>query len=211
MSRLQEVYDLSTPIRSEAHYADEAFKGEQLAQAHIDSAEFHDCVFSRCRLVEAVLHRCRFVGCTFQRCDLSLAQVPETAFFSTRFEHCSLVGIDWTQSAWGSVGLGDPLDFFESAISHSTFIGLALQGIQIKDCVAHDVDFREADLARADFSGTDLAESLFLQTNLAQADLSRARNYRIDPAQNVLSGARFSLPEAMSLLYAMDIVLDEGL
>ena len=202
---------MSTPIRSGAHYSDEVFKGEQLAQAQVDSAEFHDCVFSRCRMVESILRECRFVGCTFQRCDLSLGQVPETAFFSTRFEHCNLVGIDWTQATWGSVGLGEPLAFLESAISHSTFIGLDLKGIQIKDCVAHDVDFREADLSRADFSGTDLADSLFLHTNLAQADLSGALNYRIDPAQNALAGAKFSLPEAMSLLYAMDIVLEEAL
>jgi uncharacterized protein YjbI with pentapeptide repeats len=99
--------------------------------------------------------------------------------------------------------------FFRSAISHSTFIGLCLRGIQIIDCVAVDVDFRETDLSQADFAGTDLAQSLFSDTHLTEADLSRARNYHIDPAQNVLRQARFSLPEAMSLLYSMDIVLED--
>jgi len=50
---------------------------------------------------------------------------------------------------------------------------------------------------------------MFGNTNLTEADLSRACNYRIDPAQNVLGQAKFSLPEAMSLLYSMDIVLVE--
>jgi fluoroquinolone resistance protein len=72
-----------------------------------------------------------------------------------------------------------------------------------------DVDFREADLRQADFGGTDLSQSLFGNTDLAEADLSRARNYRIDPAHNSLRQARFSLPEAMSLLHSMDIVLVE--
>jgi hypothetical protein len=36
------------------------------------------------------------------------------------------------------------------------------------------------------------------------------RNYRIDPGQNILKQARFSLPEAMSLLHSMDIVLVDG-
>jgi len=86
---------------------------------------------------------------------------------------------------------------------------LKLRRIQIQDCVAVDVDFREADLSQADFSGTDLSDSLFLVTDLTQADLSRARNYRIDPSQNVVKKAKFSLPEAMSLLYGLDIVLVE--
>ncbi|MGB9301543.1 MAG: pentapeptide repeat-containing protein, partial [Anaerolineae bacterium] len=96
------------------------------------------------------------------------------------------------------------------AISHSTFIGLSLQSVQIRDCVATDVDFREADLSQADFGSTDLSQSIFGNTNLSEADLSRARNYRIDPGQNVLKQARFSLPEAMSLLHSMDIVLVDG-
>jgi uncharacterized protein YjbI with pentapeptide repeats len=75
--------------------------------------------------------------------------------------------------------------------------------------MAADVDFREVDLFQADFAGTDLSESLFSNTNLTEADLSRARNYRIDPGQNVLTQAKFSLPEAMSLLYSLDIVLTE--
>jgi uncharacterized protein YjbI with pentapeptide repeats len=73
--------------------------------------------------------------------------------------------------------------------------------------VALDVDFREADLSQADFAGTDLSDSMFVNTDLTEADLSRARNYHIDPSQNVLRQARFSLPEAMSLLYSLDIVL----
>ena len=84
-----------------------------------------------------------------------------------------------------------------------------MTGIEIRDCVAMDVDFREADLSHSDFGGTDLSESLFRHTDLTEADLSRARNYHIDPSENVLRQARFSLPEAMSLLHSMDIVLVE--
>ena len=68
-----------------------------------------------------------------------------------------------------------------------------------------DVDFREADLSKADFSGTDLTGAQFGRTNLTGANLESARNYRIVPAENTLKGARFSLPEAMSLLSGLDI------
>lgn len=131
-------------------------------------------------------------------------------FTSTRFENSKSIGINWTRANWSNPIIGKPLSFIQSSISHGTFIALNLKGIQIKDCAAVNVDFREADLSQSDFSRTDLSESLFSNTNLSEADLSQARNYNIDPGQNMLKGAKFSLPEAMSLLYNMDISLSDG-
>ena len=205
----KETPNLSLPLGSHSHHADQTFRSVQLEQAEIVSTEFYDCTFVRCRFVESVFRYCRFVNCVFQRCDLSLVQVPESTFSSTRFEDSHVIGVNWTMARWPAGSLGEPLVFLKSALNHCTFIGLDLSGIEIRDCVATDVDFREADLARADFSGTDLAQSLFAHTNLTEADLSRATNYHIDPAQNILTQARFSLPEAMSLLVNMDIVLVE--
>lgn len=200
---------MNSSIDSQSDYTDQTFKevhpdGEQLV-----SSEFYDCTFVRCSFAGCIFRSCRFVNCTFEQCDLSLIQVPESTFSGTRFEDSKAVGIDWTQADWAAVGLGDPIGFSKCAISHSTFIGLSLKGFQVKDCIATDVDFREADLTKADFAGTDLSESLFLSTNLTEADLSTARNYHIPPEQNILKQAKFSLPEAMALLYSMDIVLTE--
>jgi uncharacterized protein YjbI with pentapeptide repeats len=197
-------------IGTQTRYTDQVFKQENLEQAQLVSSEFYDCAFIGCSFAEAVLRFCRFTNCTFQRCDLSLVQVPGSSFSLTRFEESKVVGIDWTRGDWAATGLGDPIGFFTCAISHSTFIGLSLRGIQIRDCVAVDVDFRETDLSQADFTGTDLSGSLFSNTNLTEADLSDARNYHIAPGQNVLTKAKFSLPEAMSLLYSLDIDLTEG-
>jgi uncharacterized protein YjbI with pentapeptide repeats len=198
---------MSSLTGTQAHHADQTFREAHVEQGELISSEFYDCVFFRCRFVEALFRSCRFVNCTFQRCDLSLVQVPQSTFSLVRFEDSTVIGVDWTQADWPTTGLGDPIGFFNSAINHSTFIGLRLRGIQIRNTAARDVDFREADLYRADFGGTDLSESMFINTNLAEADLSGARNYHIDPGQNTLTGAKFSLPEAMSLLYCMDIVL----
>jgi uncharacterized protein YjbI with pentapeptide repeats len=125
-------------------------------------------------------------------------------------EGSKIIGVDWTHADWSSTKLADPIRFFKCDISHSTFIGLSLKKVQIKDCAAKDVDFREVDLTGAVFTGTDLSESLFNGTNLTKADLSRSRNYHIDPGQNILKRTKFSLPEALSLLYSLDIVLTEG-
>ena len=191
------------------YYTDQVFKKVRLEQAHLTSNEFHDCAFAACSFVETIFQNCRFVNCVFQHCDLSLVQVPNCSFTATRFERSKVIGVNWTRAHWPATRLWDSICFSRCAISHSTFIGLNLQRVQIQDCVAVDVDFRDADLSQADFSGTDLSESLFLTTDLTGADLSRARNYRIDPSQNVVKKAKFSLPEAMSLLYGLDIILVE--
>ena len=202
--------DKPAMIRTGTYHADQVFKEHWLERAHFDSNEFQDCTFDRCTLVEATFQGCRFVNCVFRHCDLSLVQVPNCSFAVTRFEDSKVIGVDWTRADWPAARLLDPFGFFRCAISHSTFIGLSLPRVQFKDCVAVDVDFRETDLSKADFAGTDLSESLFSHTNLTEADLSSARNYDIDAGRNVLKRARFSLPEAMSLLYGLDIVLTEG-
>ncbi|MEA3341442.1 MAG: pentapeptide repeat-containing protein [Chloroflexota bacterium] len=196
-------------ICTETDYAGQTFKKIRLEQARLVSTEFHDCTFDRCSFAEAAFQSCRFVNCVFMRCDLSLIQVPKCSFVAVRFESSKVIGVNWTRARWSATKLGAPVSFSECAISHSTFIGLNLKRIQIRDCVAVDVDFREADLSQADFAGTDLSDSLFLGTDLAKADLSRARNYQIDPSQNIVKGTKFSLPEAISLLYNLDIILIE--
>ena len=190
-------------------YYDQIFKNFHLEQGEILSAEFTDCTFVQCSFEAAVLSNCRFSNCTFQDCNLNLTEISGSSFPSTRFENSKLMGINWTQGDWSRSGFSNLVGFFECVISHSTFIGLELKSIQMKNCVANEVDFRDADLSKADFRGTDLAKSLFGNTNLTEADFSQTRNYHIDPGNNILKHAKFSLPEAMALLYSMDIVLQE--
>ena len=201
---------MTVKISSEARYNDQEFKGLDLDGTRIALSEFIDCKFIDCSFVESVFKKCRFVNCDFKHCDLSLSKVPGSLFNYTCFENSKIIGVNWAQADWPISDLGQLISFLKSAINHSTFIGLSLKNIQIIDCTAVDVDFREADLSKSDFSGSDLSESLFIHTNLSEADLSQARNYLIDPGLNDLKKAKFSLPEAMSLLYNMDIILTGG-
>ena len=201
---------MSALIRTHTHYAEQTFKEIRLEQGEFVSNEFHDCTFIQCSFAGSVFRRCKFANCVFQQCDVSLVRLPDSSFSATRFDDSKIIGVNWTDALWPATKIWEPIHFSKCVVNHSTFIGLDLKGIHITDCIAEDVDFREANLSQADFSGTDLSDSLFINTNLAEADLSRARNYRIDAGQNVLKKAKFSLPEAMSLLYGLDIVLTDG-
>jgi uncharacterized protein YjbI with pentapeptide repeats len=197
-------------LQSGFTYEDEKFENLKLDGVKVDGSSFIDCIFEGCSLVETVLQSCRFQRCTFLDCNLSLAEIPASEFGSMRFKRSKLVGIDWTKAKSNPASLGKPLYFEASSLNHSTFIGLDMQKVQFIECIVHEVDFRETDLTRAQFIQTDLQGSLFMDTILRAAHFHSARNYNIDPVKNDLSGARFSLPEAMSLLYALDIKLIEG-
>lgn len=189
------------------YYADQTFQGIVWERSQMVSVEFDECTFIDCSFVESHFVSCKFSECTFQRCDLTMAQLTGTLFAGPVFEESKLVGIDWTLAAWPPLRLQNTLRFSRCAMGHSTFIGLKLSRMQLTGCTAANVDFRESDLSKADFTGTDLAGSMFHHTELAGADLSRAKNYQIRPADNNVKGARFSLPEAITLLHHMDIKL----
>lgn len=200
---------MNTEIKSKNHYSDQTFTRTGFEKEVLTSCEFNNCRFIQCKFVECTFRNCRIVNCEFEGCDLSLAQFPGVVFAKVRFENSKLLGVDWTIADWTAIRLGDPIGFYHCALNHSIFIGLDLKGLQVRDCPAIGVDFRDADLSKANFGGSDLEESIFINTNLSEADLSEARNYQIKPGQNNIKKAKFSLPEALSLLYNLDIIIEE--
>jgi uncharacterized protein YjbI with pentapeptide repeats len=75
-------------------------------------------------------------------------------------------------------------------------------------CEAKEVDFIETNFSHGDFKNTDFEKSRFFKTNLTGADFKGAINYSIDVKNNIIKNARFSLPEALSLLSSLEIILD---
>lgn len=198
--------DLSSAQRE---YDSQEFKGLALRGGTLAGREFVSCVFVKCSFRETAFDDCTFQDCVFRGCDLSLAHFKQCSFSSTRFEDSQLVGIDWTQAAWAKRFLREPVHFVNCALNHSVFAGLNLKGVSIARCVARDVDFSECDLSRADCTLTDFFESRFQHTDLTEADFTGATNYVIAAHLNTLKKTKFSLPEAMSLLFGLDIVLTE--
>ena len=196
---------MKEPVMSKGKYVERTFETVDSAGSEIAAAEFRECRFVRCCFSESVLRACVFDECVFVECDLSLVKLPHSVFSATRFEDSKIIGVNWTEARWPRLRLLVPVRFEKCVISHSTFLGLNLKGVRFTECIAKDVDFRETDLSTADFSGTDLTGAQFGSTNLTSANLRSARNYSIVPSENTLKGARFSLPEAMSLLSGLDI------
>jgi uncharacterized protein YjbI with pentapeptide repeats len=91
----------------------------------------------------------------------------------------------------------------------SSFYRVKLKNTKFKDCALLEVDFTEADLSNAIFENSDLAGAIFDNTILEKADLRSAFNYAIDPQQNRIKKARFSMAGISGLLYKYDIQIED--
>ena len=195
-------------IQSKAEYLDKVFTNINVSKTHLTHSAFEGCQFKGCDLSDTTIEHCKFVDCEFISCNVSMAQFKFSAFSEVVFDDSKLVGINWTQVKWPNIRLTSPIKLYRSNISQSSFYDLELTEISIEDCKAHEVDFREADLSCGIFSQTDFSGSLFMHTKLHGADFRDAINYYIDPNQNEINKAKFSMPDAINLLQAFDIEIE---
>lgn len=163
---------------------------------------FSQCIFIKCSLKECFFDDSVFEDCTFEHCDISLLKFKFTAFKNITLRNTKAVGIMWTEAE-------SPFSITasNSRLSYSSFYGKKLKKIRLTNCVADEVDFTECDLTQGVFTGTDFRGATFSNTILTKADFVGALNYAIDTKTNKLTGAKFSLPEALSFLYGLGIEL----
>lgn len=192
---------------SNKEYLEASFEKLDLTSAHLENALFEECVFNHCNFTSAVFSRCKFSHCTFNHCNLSVVDLSWSKFYEVAFNECKLSGTDWTRADWPAFNLDPELSFTKSILTNATFLGLKLQGLKMEECKLHDVDFRECDLSGSAITGCDLAGSLFNQTSLRAADFTDSWGFNINVLQNTVTGAKFSRPEAMSMLESLGIEL----
>ncbi len=194
-------------LESKSEYYNQEFEGLVIVQGTLMNAVFENCMFESCDFSESIFDGCTFKDCQFIKCKLTAIRVKNTKFSDVKFYDSKVLGVDWTKAYWRGLDLGAALYFERCLVNVSSFYGLKQSGIVFEECRAHDVDFREAILARGRFSGTDLTNSLFMNCDLSNADFNGAINFDIDVTKNNLKGATFCRYEAVSLLSSLGIKL----
>ncbi|MEI3800212.1 MULTISPECIES: pentapeptide repeat-containing protein [Chitinophaga] len=170
----------------------------------ISGREFYDCHFYKCSLKECVFEECVFDKCTFEECDLSLIQFKQTSFNKVILQHSKAIGI-----AWHNARNALTVEFHHSRLSYCNFSGKNLKKGIFLHCQADEADFSGCNLSQADFGGTDLAGARFFETDLTQANFAGAQRYAIDVRTNKVKKAKFSLPDALSLLDGLGVEIVE--
>lgn len=195
------------PFLEHTLFRDIAMPDNRLTSKHFDSCHFENCDFTKC-----IFESCVFTDCRFTNCNMTLIKIGLSRFDSVIFEDSKMIGIDWSEALWRKPTPKKksvfPVAFTGCTLNYSMFIGMHLSGAKFLRCTIKEVGFDSADLESADFTASDLSGSVFHDTRLVKADFTQAQNYSINACINTISKARFSMPEATSLIYALDIVIE---
>ena len=98
---------------------------------------------------------------------------------------------------------------FEGCIlSYASFYKLKLKNTHFVDCKLEQVEFVETDLSNSVFQHCDLSLAVFERTLLEGADLRTAYNFSIDPENNRIKKAKFSMQNIVGLLDKHGILVE---
>ncbi len=178
-----------------------AFTQEDLSEG-LATCNYEDCTFNGCDLSGMKLNNCVFIDCVFTSCNLSNASVKETGFRAVKFIESKLTGVDFSEINDMVVDMS----FDHCILEYASFLGLHMKKTTFNECSLKSAVFENADFSGSSFAECNLERALFLNTNLEKADLSTAYNIALDPEENRLKKAAFSLSNCTGLLVKYDLI-----
>lgn len=95
------------------------------------------------------------------------------------------------------------------SLRHCVFFGLDLKGFQFAGADLSGSFFDGCKLEEASFAGCRLQGTSFAQNDLRCADFRGATEYFFSLEGNRVKNAKFSLPEAVNLLAALGVVIED--
>lgn len=184
-----------------SHY-NKRFEKINYEEKHIVGRYFDNCVFYKSTIKGCLFEDCTFNKCTFEETDLSLIKLKDTYITDCTLINCKAIGILWydSQNPFSISAKG-------SILSYSSFFGKNMKKVKLVNCIALEVDFTGYNMSSADLSGTDFMGSTFSGTDLRLANFKGAQHYSIDANFNKVKGAIFQLPEAISFLDSLGIII----
>jgi fluoroquinolone resistance protein len=184
-------------------YEGEAIEGLDLTGAHLGGKEFYRCDFKGCDFTEAELAGSVFEDCSFHECNLSNPKVAGARLIKAEFFDCKVVGINFyhfDQLLFDS-------RFTGSRIQNCNFSELKMKRASFLDCRIDECDFEDAFLVEAKFDDSVFRETLFHGCDLERASFLEASGYAIDPRTNKVRKAVFSVPDVLSLVECLGVVI----
>jgi fluoroquinolone resistance protein len=183
---------------------DKEFTKEDLDAGRFTVAIYEYCTFSHCDLSDAILNNSEFVECKFNFCNLSNAKVEKASFRTVAFTDSKLTGIDF--SLCNQLML--EVSFDNCLLDYVSFMRLDLRKTVFNNCSMIRTFLDNADLSSSSFNNCNLENAVFIGTNLEKADLSTSYNFIIDPEENRVKKAKFSLYGAVGLLTKYGVVIE---
>ncbi len=168
--------------------------GESYYNEDFSGIDFSDADFSNAD----------FENCRFTDCNLSNINVSGTKFSEVSFINSKLTGIPFYQSNPFAI----EVSFIKSRLFSCNFTEMKLKDTVFKSCEITECWFQETDLSGSDFSGSKFRNTLFHNSRLERCNFTEAEGYTINPVNNNIRKAVFSIPEVLNLLNDFDIKIE---
>ncbi|WP_303309642.1 pentapeptide repeat-containing protein [Hymenobacter sp. BT730] len=191
------------PLRKPAYFPEGHVLTRTLPADLAGQREFEEYHFVGFDFSQANLSGWRFSDCLFENCNLAGATIANTAFQNVAFAGCKLIGLPFQACRDMLFGV----HFDHCQLDYASFLGRALSNTRFINCSLQEADFTQADLTNAAFQDCKLLRAVFKQTRLVGADFSTAQDVELDPAQNEVKQARFSLHSLPGLLTQFELVI----
>ena len=180
----------------EQYVEDKLFENSDFTSLDLIDWEFESCTFENCNFSKNSLKRSRFSNCQFTDCNLSNTDISKVSFQEVTFINCKLLGLHF--DLCNPFGLEIQLTSCQA--DYCVFYQLDMRKSKFIDTRCSGTDFTEANLAGVDMINCDFREAIFDRTILMKANLTDSYSYQIDPENNTLTGAAFSMPHVLNLL-----------
>jgi len=184
---------------------DQTFKAVNFNQTTLQKGTYENCEFQDCNFATIPLTSITFIDCQFTNCDFSNAKLTETGIQNSIFEHCKLIGLRFdscNQFLFAATFNHCRLDF-------SSFYEVNLTKTHFQDCSLEGVDFASANLSKVSLKKCNLTNAIFEQTNLVETDFRTAINFNIEPTDNQISKAKFTLVGLPNLLRKYKLTIEK--
>ncbi len=186
------------------YFEDQTIGQEKFPADGISKTVYEGCRFIKCDLNDMKITNCRFSDCEFIGCNLSMVKFIETQLSGVSFDGCKLLGCNFS----GVSPFAFDVRFNECILDYASFDRVKMPKTPFVDCSMKGVDFNAADLNGSSFIRTNLADAIFSSTNLKNADFTSSFSFIIDPNENNIKNARFSINSLPGLLTKYRIVIE---
>lgn len=186
-------------VFEDLNFTNEVFENYQFKECH-----FINCAFEECTAKAILLSDCIFENCIF----LNLKGKNRSQMQNIEFKKCQILGINW-QDFFSDVIFVHPIARFKNcSMKYNTFFDIDFKKFDFSgNEILHSL-FNECELGESNFKNTRLDRTEFIKCNLKKADLREAKGYNVDILTCKLKAAKFSMPEVLSLLNALEIEIN---
>jgi fluoroquinolone resistance protein len=201
MNREEQSHLTYNDLKDIDNHDNQIYESISFNQFDITGHSFENCVFQSCHFNEMSLVKTGFLSCKFINSEIVLTKLEQTILNTVKFIDSKILGLSFADCN----KFGFLIQFENCLIDNTVYYLNNFKKGKFINCHIRNTDFTECDMRETDFSNSQFERTSFRKCNLEKADFRTASDYGIDPFDNRIKKAKFSLPEAQSFLEFLGI------